>query len=102
MARRTGRFGPFLATILPDGDAAQDEGIILNIDKKGQVNAPSQPPILTDLECEKCGKPLNLRNGARGPWLGCSGFPKCRGRGKWAEDVSGPKWCLELAGKRGT
>ena len=94
MARRTGRFGPFLATILPEG-AAQDEGIILNIDKKGQVNAPSQPPILTDLECEKCGKPLNLRNGARGPWLGCSGFPKCRGRGKWASLPDAKKADLE-------
>lgn len=83
MARRTGRFGPFLATVLPEG-TPQDEGMILNIDKKGHVTAPSQPPIVTDLECEKCGKPLNLRNGARGPWLGCSGFPKCRGRGKWA------------------
>ncbi len=83
MARRTGRFGPFLATILPEG-TPQEDGIILNIDKKGFVTAPSQPPILTELECEKCGKPLNLRNGARGPWLGCSGFPKCRGRGKWA------------------
>ncbi|VAX40872.1 DNA topoisomerase I [hydrothermal vent metagenome] len=94
MARRTGRFGPFLATILPEG-TPQDEGIILNIDKKGFVTAPSQPPILTELECEKCGKPLNLRNGARGPWLGCSGFPKCRGRGKWASLDEGIKAGLE-------
>jgi DNA topoisomerase-1 len=28
---------------------------------------------------------MNLRNGIRGPWLGCSKFPKCRGRGKYAE-----------------
>jgi DNA topoisomerase I len=39
----------------------------------------------TDLPCSKCGAPLNLRDDARGPWLGCSKFPKCRGRGKWAE-----------------
>ncbi|MFG0241290.1 MAG: DNA topoisomerase [Phycisphaerales bacterium JB054] len=88
MARRTGRFGPFLATILPEG-AAQDEGLILNIDKKGFVTAPSPPPLKTDLPCETCEKAgregtLNLRSGARGPWLGCSLFPKCRGRGKWA------------------
>ena len=25
------------------------------------------------------------RPGVRGPWLGCSRFPKCRGRGKWTE-----------------
>jgi DNA topoisomerase-1 len=23
---------------------------------------------------------LNLRDGKRGPWLGCRAFPKCRGR----------------------
>ena len=28
---------------------------------------------------------MNLRDGIRGPWLGCSKFPKCRGRGKWTE-----------------
>ena len=33
---------------------------------------------------------MNLRNGIRGPWLGCSKFPKCRGRGKWTE-VPEPK-----------
>lgn len=85
MVRRTGRFGPFLATQLRDGEDPQKVGLILNIDKKGQVNAPSQPPLETDLPCPKCGAALNLRNGVRGPWLGCSKFPKCRGRGKWAE-----------------
>jgi DNA topoisomerase-1 len=28
---------------------------------------------------------LNLRSGIRGPWLGCSRFPRCRGRGKWTD-----------------
>ena len=84
MVRKTGRFGPFLTTILESGEE-QSVGIILNIDKKGHVTAPSQPPLVTEMPCEKCGSPLNLRDGARGPWLGCSAFPKCRGRGKWAE-----------------
>ena len=26
---------------------------------------------------------MNLRRGKRGPWLGCSTFPKCRGRLAW-------------------
>ena len=26
---------------------------------------------------------MNLRNGKRGPWLGCSNFPKCKGRMGW-------------------
>ncbi len=82
MIRKVGRFGPFLTTPLEEGET-NDDGMILNIDKKGFVNAPSVPALLTELECGTCQSPLNLRNGARGPWLGCSRFPKCRGRGKW-------------------
>lgn len=84
MTRRTGRFGPFITTLLEEGEP-QDTGIILNIDKKGFIKAPSPPALLTELTCDKCGSPLNLRSGVRGPWLGCSTFPKCKGRGKWAE-----------------
>jgi DNA topoisomerase-1 len=84
MVRRTGRFGPFITTHLLDGEKP-DVGMILNIDKKGRVQAPSPPALDTDLPCPKCQSPLNLRDGVRGPWLGCSRFPKCRGRGKWAE-----------------
>jgi DNA topoisomerase I len=83
MIRKTGRFGPFLTTPLEEGET-NDDGMILNIDKNGYVNAPSVPPLETELPCPTCESPLNLRNGARGPWLGCSRFPKCRGRGKWA------------------
>jgi len=85
MVRKTGRFGPFLATVLEQGEKAEDVGMILNIDKSGKVAAPSIPPLETDLPCPTCQSPLNLRSGARGPWLGCSRFPKCRGRGKWSE-----------------
>ncbi len=84
MIRKTGRFGPFVTTLLEEGES-NDVGIILNIDKKGHVTAPSVPPLETDLPCPTCQSPLNLRDGLRGPWLGCSRFPKCRGRGKWAE-----------------
>jgi len=84
MVHRTGRFGPFIATDLAEGESPED-GLILNIDKKGHVVAPSVPPVETDLPCPTCEAPLNLRNGARGPWLSCSRFPKCRGRGKWSE-----------------
>ncbi len=94
MIKKTGRFGPFVTTILEDGES-NDVGIILNIDKKGHVTAPSQPPLVTDLPCPTCEAPLNLRDGVRGPWLGCSRFPKCRGRGKWAELEADKKAALE-------
>jgi DNA topoisomerase-1 len=96
MVRRTGRFGPFLGCARYNDDKNPCSGI-LNIDKKGFVTAPSPPPLLTDIECTKCGKPLNLRTGIRGPWLGCSGFPKCRGRGKWAELPEAQRKALEHA-----
>jgi DNA topoisomerase-1 len=80
MIKRTGRFGPFLGCSRYREEENPCDGL-LNIDKKShKVTAPTQPPYVTDLECEKCDSPMNLRNGARGPWLGCSRFPKCRGR----------------------
>ncbi|MGE3107811.1 MAG: DNA topoisomerase [Phycisphaerales bacterium] len=84
MMKRTGRFGVFLGC-LRYGDKENPCDGILNVDKKGHVVAPSMPPVVTDLKCEKCGSPMNLRSGIRGPWLGCSGFPKCRGRMAWTK-----------------
>ena len=94
MVRKTGRFGPFITTILEEGEST-DVGVILNLDKKGHVTAPSPPPLETDLPCPTCESPLNLRDGVRGPWLGCSRFPKCRGRGKWKELSEDERAALE-------
>jgi DNA topoisomerase-1 len=89
MVKRTGRFGDFLVEDRPrppkpKGKAAaateEPPSFILNIDRKGALKFPSPPPLVTDIACAKCGAVLNLRDGKRGPWLGCSAFPKCRGR----------------------
>jgi DNA topoisomerase-1 len=78
MLLRKGRFGPFLScSKYPECNG------ILNLDKKGQISPPKTPPLRTDLKCPKCQSWLNLRRGARGPWLSCSKFPKCRGRLGW-------------------
>lgn len=37
-----------------------------------------EPAVVTDIECPKCGKKMVLRQGPRGPFLGCSGYPRCR------------------------
>ncbi|MHC4990930.1 MAG: DNA topoisomerase family protein, partial [Planctomycetota bacterium] len=80
MVLRTGRFGKFLASVnYPDVD------YVVNLDKKGQIKYPAIPPVVTDLPCPTCESPLNLRRGKRGPWLGCSRFPKCRGRFAWSK-----------------
>lgn len=38
---------------------------------------PPAPPPQTPA-CQRCGKPMVLRQGPRGAFWGCSGFPKCR------------------------
>ena len=98
MVKRTGRFGDFLVEDKPrppklKGKAAalapaEPPPFILNLDKKGNIKFPAPPPLVTDIACPKCGDLMNLRDGKRGPWLGCRAFPKCRGReafGKLAE-----------------
>jgi DNA topoisomerase-1 len=42
--------------------------------------APVKPkPIPTDIPCPECGSMLLVRQGPRGRFLGCSGYPKCKG-----------------------
>ena len=93
MVKKTGRFGDFLTEDGPpppkksDRKAAGSDApapFILNIDSKGNIKFPAPPPVVTDLPCEKCGEVMNLRDGKRGPWLGCRAFPKCRGRTSFA------------------
>ncbi|HXD88657.1 MAG TPA: type I DNA topoisomerase [Urbifossiella sp.] len=35
-------------------------------------------PVDTGIVCEKCGSPMHIRTSWRGPFLSCSGYPKCR------------------------
>jgi DNA topoisomerase-1 len=75
MIKRLGRFGPFL------GCSGYPEcKVIQNIDKNtGGPLPPKPPPVDTGLKCPKCGKKnIVVRQGKRGPFMSCSGFPKCR------------------------
>ena len=76
---RKSRFGEFLACSLSGCDFK------MSLDRKRGIKFPSPPPLKTDLDCSKCGSTLNLREGKRGLWLGCSMFPKCRGRLAWSK-----------------
>ena len=38
----------------------------------------TEPATAGELACPKCGKPLLLKQGRRGEFLGCSAYPKCR------------------------
>ena len=86
MLLRTGRLGPFLAcSNYPKCNT------LLNIGKQRHIEPIKAPPVKTDLACPKCGSAMNLRSGKRGLWLGCSTFPKCRGRLSWNAVEQGAK-----------
>jgi DNA topoisomerase-1 len=48
-------------------------------DEKGRVR-PVQPAAETvsDKLCEKCGRPMRIKEGRFGPFLACSGYPECQ------------------------
>lgn len=81
MIRRKGRFGQFLGC---SGYSVKNENgqpsctTIINLDKEGKPLPPKPKPIPTTIKCDKCGSPMLLRDSKRGPFLGCSTFPKCR------------------------
>lgn len=93
MIKRKGRFGPFLAS-----QSYPKVRYILKLDPKTHtVVLPKVPPLTTDEPCSKCEAPLNLRDSKRGFWLSCSTFPKCRGRGRWADVADDKRQALEQA-----
>ena len=54
--------------------------------KAGAVEGGMRPnePTLTDIECPQCGRPMTIRTGSTGVFLGCSGYslpPKERCKG---------------------
>jgi len=92
MELRNGRFGPFLASV-----NYPEVKCIINLDRQGRIKYPAPPAFVTDIPCPACGSPLNLREGKRGPWLGCSRFPQCRGRLAWNKVDEAKRADLEKA-----
>lgn len=80
MDLKRGRFGPFFScTGFPRcrfvanlrGEAKkQAEELMPPPERK--------PPVPTDIACEECGRPMVIREGRSGRFLGCSGYPACR------------------------
>jgi DNA topoisomerase-1 len=106
MVIRSGRRGRFLACTgypkcrntrpLPKGDGDDDtggkteKGRSAGRDKK-KSRKPAAKAESTDEVCEKCGKPMVIRSGRNGRFLGCSGYPKCRNTKALPTDVPCPR-----------
>ncbi len=77
MVIKRSRRGEFLAcTRYPDCKNAKT----FEYDPEGNIKIIEkvEPVIREDLKCEKCGKPMAVRSGRFGKFLGCTGYPKCR------------------------
>jgi len=66
---RLGTKGPYFTCVDKECKTAMEA------DKTGEKPLP---PIETGVNCEKCGSKMVIRKSWRGPFLSCSGFPKCR------------------------
>jgi DNA topoisomerase-1 len=74
MVHKNGRFGPFLGcSDYPECKTT------LKLDKEGNVLPPKPPAEPTGVKCHKCKQgELVIRQGKKGPFMGCNRFPKCR------------------------
>ncbi len=80
MVVRSGRRGQFLGC----SRYPQCRGT-LQLDGSPSTRQPRAKPEPTGEDCPECGKPLVVRSGRRGKFVGCSGYPSCR----YVRDFSG-------------
>ncbi|MBA4422344.1 MAG: type I DNA topoisomerase [Syntrophus sp. (in: bacteria)] len=73
MLARQGRFGKFL------GCSGYPEcKHTINLAPDGTPVAAPAEGTAPEAVCEKCGKPMVLKRGRYGAFLGCSGYPECK------------------------
>lgn len=53
------------------------DGFNAQLEEKKNIERKDITTEAMDEACPKCGKPLNLRLGKRGRFIGCSGYPEC-------------------------
>ncbi len=53
------------------------EGFSSQVEEKASVSRAEVTQESLDEACPKCGKPLSIRLGRRGKFVGCSGYPEC-------------------------
>jgi len=84
MVVKKGRFGTFL------GCSGYPEcKNIVRTPKGAQNGAPAAPVELSDISCDKCGKPMAVKQGRYGKFLGCTGYPECRNIIKYKAPAKG-------------
>ncbi|KAF0158934.1 MAG: topB [Syntrophaceae bacterium] len=81
MTVKEGRFGQFLAC---SGYPECKNTMNAAKNENGEIIAQEAP--ITDEVCELCGKPMAVKRGRYGQFLGCSGYPECKNIKKMGKD----------------
>ena len=76
MVMKWGRFGKYLKC-LNCGATRDAEAAPVVTDGDGNGNAATEETTEPEA-CELCGKPMQMKRGRFGPFLGCTGYPECR------------------------
>jgi DNA topoisomerase I len=77
MVQKWGRFGSYLKCL--NCEATRDAESPANSDGAGNSTESQAASDGEEIEnCELCGKPMQLKRGRFGPFLGCTGYPECR------------------------
>jgi len=75
MVQKWGRFGKYLKCL--HCEATRDAEISPSSDGQTAVTTGNEETAEPEA-CELCGKPMQLKRGRFGPFLGCTGYPECR------------------------
>jgi len=81
MAIKRGPRGPFLGcTGYPECRGTRQINQELRDQLKDHLPPPKPAPPQVEIPdpCPKCSRPMKVRSGAKGYFLGCTGYPKCR------------------------
>jgi DNA topoisomerase I len=76
MVRKRGRFGKYLKCLKCDATRDAEPKADSNGAGQGADSAGGEEAVPEI--CELCDKPMQLKRGRFGPFLGCTGYPECR------------------------
>lgn len=82
MVIRDGRYGKFLAcSAYPKCKNTKQ------LDENGNIKVKAEPVIVeSDVICDKCGAKMIVKESARGKFLACPNYPKCRNTKEFGEE----------------
>src|SRR5664279_6477761 len=77
MVEKFGRFGKYLKCL--NCGATRDAGPVAGANGDAAAAAGTNGGAEAVVEnCDLCGKPMAMKRGRFGPFLGCTGYPECR------------------------